>query len=140
MYRVVIYIIALILLISGLSKIYNPGEIESSIRNLTGLSGDILLIPTLLLPSFELILALLLLTGTRIKETTKIVSALFLLFLLFSFYAIVKNIETDCGCFGGLVESKTNIFMLIRNAFLFIATIYLVKYAGVGRNKQQSKQ
>ena len=67
------------------------------------------------------------LIGYRKKMITIIVTILFAGFLLYSLVGTLSGYNMECGCFGGLVESRFGWSMVIRNAALFMMVVMIYK-------------
>ena len=115
-------ILALILILSGISKIIAP-EGAIKLLGVIPIFPHSLIVPTvLLLPVVELTIGLSLLLKIYQKLTTIIAFLLFLSFLSISIYGTVIGLNSDCGCFGSLIESRIGWKMIFRNfIFLMIA-------------------
>ena len=115
-------ILALILIISGTSKIIDP-EGAIGLLSVIPVFPRFLIIPTVsLLPVIELSIGFLLLLNIYQKLTTIVAFLLFLSFLSISVYGSIIGLNSDCGCFGSLIESKIGWKMIFRNSiFLLIA-------------------
>ncbi len=115
-------ILALLLIISGASKIFDPERVIE-LLTVIPLFPRFLIIPTvLLLPGVELSIGSLLLLNIYQKLTAIVAFLLFLSFLSISVYGTVIGINSECGCFGSLIESRIGWKMIVRNSiFLFIA-------------------
>jgi hypothetical protein len=103
----VCYSVGLALLFSGLLHLSNPYMFLASILQygLTNTATSQTL--SLLLPSFQITAAVALLSG--VWRTAAIVSsfALFSLFSVAQWFAIVNNLPISCGCFGSLSHAIT---------------------------------
>ena len=129
------YLIVLILLASGISKIVNPEQTLEILRTFNLFSETTNLIIISILPVTEILLAVLLLTNyktTRVNLTTLV---LFTVFFIISISGYLLGFNKDCGCFGKLVESSFGISMIIRNLFFLLMTLYLFKYNNVCAGK-----
>ena len=123
------YIIAAVLLISGISKILDPLPLIETLKAFTKLSEDILIITATILPVIEIGLGLLLMLKIKPKPVLYGTLILFTVFLVFSVYGTIKGMNNDCGCFGSLVKSQIGWGMVIRNlGFLIVGGLLIMHY------------
>lgn len=128
LYVISYYLIAVVLLVSGISKILNPENLLNTLNTtLTFLGGNILILIATVLPVLEIALGLMLLLKTKVKKTLIATVILFAAFFLFSIYGTIKGFDVDCGCFGSSTSSQFGIEMIIRNLSLTIISIVLNK-------------
>ena len=118
-----IYIVAAVLLISGISKILDPMPLIETLKAFIKLPEDITILIATILPVLEIGLALLLMLEIKPKPVLYGTLILFTLFLAFSVYGTIKGMNNDCGCFGSLVKSQIGWGMIGRNAILFVLVI-----------------
>jgi len=122
------YLIAGVLLFSGVSKIIYPENFIKVLNTTLGFLGeDILMLIATLLPVIEIALGLMLILKIKVNETLIATVILFTAFLLFAIYGTIKGFDVDCGCFGSSVSSEFGIGMIFRNFSLTIITIILYK-------------
>lgn len=74
----------------------------------------------------ELGLGVMLLLQWKYKWILAGTTVLFSLFFLISIYGQAVGVDSDCGCFGGVMTSSFGWGMLARNAFLLLCVISLV--------------
>ncbi len=118
------YIIGIILLISIIGKSIN---MKPTLIFLSFLSNDFIdnrYIFSLII-FLEIILCISVLLGLFPRLTFKIIPIVFFIYSLAVFYSILQGINTDCGCFGNLIESPIGLATLFRNIFLFIISIVI---------------
>ncbi len=120
------YSIAVILLISGIIKVIDPSPLFETIKLLPFVPSSFYIVLVTILPIVELGLGLLMLLKVTPKVTLSMVSALFLIFFIFSIYGTTEGLEADCGCFGDVVKSEFGWGMIIRNLVFWVLTVYLL--------------
>jgi hypothetical protein len=134
------YFIALVLLFSGFSKIFDPENFLKVLNVTLGFHGEnILILIATALPVIEIALGLMLMLPvpmgkiwrsndkSKVKETLIATVILFAVFFLFSIYGTVAGFNVDCGCFGSSVSSEFGVGMIVRNLSLTIISIVLNK-------------
>lgn len=131
------YFIALVLLISGISKILNPENFLNTLNvTLNFIGENITILIATALPVIEVSLSLMLLFKIKVKAALLITLILFIGFLLFAVYGFIAGFDVDCGCFGSIDWSEFGVGMIIRNIFLLILSIVLYKIRNkIGFNK-----
>lgn len=125
LYRFCLYLIALILVFSGITKILDPLPMIKSINSANIFSPGLGVIISTIIPLFELTLGISLINNKFTQWALISSAVLFCFFLTFSIYGSIIQIDTDCGCFGNIISSHFNIYMIIRNLFLFVVTLVL---------------
>jgi uncharacterized membrane protein YphA (DoxX/SURF4 family) len=137
-YNLFSYLIAVVLLFSGTSKIIDPTPMIETLKVAFKLNENLLILAATLLPIIEIVLGLLLVIKIQTKKTLLAVIVLFFVFFAFSIYGTAIGLNVDCGCFGGAVKSEFGITMIIRNLVLLITLIWIenvnIKLALRGNN------
>ncbi len=95
----VYYLIAAVLLFSGIVKILDPLPLIETLKLITIIPGNLQILITVLLPVVEIGLALLLMLRVKREQTLTLITILFGIFLFFSIYGTVSGLDNDCGCF-----------------------------------------
>ncbi len=137
LYFVSFYLIAAVLLLSGIAKIIDPIPLINTLKLITFIPESFLVIIATLLPVVEIGLALLMFTKTKLKITLPIIAVLFTVFLGFSIYGMLAGYGNDCGCFGNTIKSSFGLGMIIRNALFLIISLYLTINAWPSRFKNK---
>ncbi|AFH48384.1 Methylamine utilization protein [Ignavibacterium album JCM 16511] len=125
-YTVSYYFIAVILLVSGVSKIINPENFIKVLNVTLGFLGEniVILIATIL-PVIEIALGLMLMLKIKVKEALIAVLYLFVAFTVFAIYGTIKGFNIDCGCFGSNVRNEFGVGMIVRNLVLLVVVLVL---------------
>ncbi len=123
------YLIAGVLLFSGVSKIIYPENFIKVLNVTLSFLGEntIVLIATVL-PVFEISLGLTLLLKIKVKETLITTLILFIGFVLFAGYGFIAGFDFDCGCFGTVIKNEFGIWMIVRNILLVLIAYLNLKY------------
>lgn len=117
------YIVGVLFLISGLSKIVNV----FSFQNLIGQYG----FPSLHFLAPFIVLAEILLGCTLLLHIKTRLSGLLSLIMLITFtaaytYGNIFHGITDCGCFGNFIKTESPVVVYIRNILLIVVSLYLI--------------
>ncbi len=124
LYIISYYFIAVVLSLSGISKILNPENLLNTLNTtLTFIDVNILILIATALPVIEIALGLMLILKIKVKGTLIATVILFAVFFLFSIYGTITGFDVDCGCFGSSIRSEFGVGMIIRNIVLLILSI-----------------
>jgi hypothetical protein len=138
------YLIAAVLLFSGISKIIDPLPMIETMKAAFKVDENLLIIAATGLPVIEAGLGVMLLLNQRRKETISVITVLSFSFLVFSVYGTAIGLNTDCGCFGASIRSQFGISMIIRNIVLLTIVLWLAvtykKFASAGHFLQIKKR
>jgi len=118
--------LGIVLLISGLAKIFDSTGTIGLMRELNVIPAEVLLVFLTALPIIEIVIGLCLIVDLFDKVITKIALVLFAGFFLISLYGAVIGLTTECGCFGTLLESKMGWRMVFRNMFFLMLVLYVL--------------
>ena len=128
-YKVLNYVLAGILLLAGVTKMYDASGLIVTLQELSFLGSNTQVLIATLLPLAELSLAAALYMNWKPSFTLGCTTALFAGFLGVSIYGFTAGWAADCGCFGGLAESSFGWGMVVRNGiFLSLSIAVLVIY------------
>ncbi|WP_331271948.1 MauE/DoxX family redox-associated membrane protein [Motilibacter aurantiacus] len=86
---------------AAVTKIGDPAATVRAVRAYDLLPGWLETLVGRGLPAFELVLALLLLTGVALRLAASVTAGLLVVFLIGIVSAAARGLEIDCGCFGG---------------------------------------
>lgn len=121
------YLIAGVLLFSGISKILDPMPLIETLKLVLNLPEEYLIAISSVLPIIEITLGIALILKIKPKLVLLLTSVLFAAFFLFSFYGTVVGLKNDCGCFGSIVKSEIGWWMVGRNLLFIIINIFIMK-------------
>jgi uncharacterized membrane protein YphA (DoxX/SURF4 family) len=110
--------------ISGVSKLVSPGSAALLIANLLGTKPAISNLFTVALSLVEVIIAYMLVFRKRVLVAA-VFSVLFMLGSVFVGFLFVEN-PVSCGCFGALIDFKTDETFLIRNMLFLFASLFVL--------------
>ena len=121
------YLIAGVLLLSGVSKIIDPWPMIETLKLVAHLPEEFLVTISAILPIIEITLGITLILKVKPKLVLLLTLVLFAAFFLFSVYGTIVGLKNDCGCFGSIVKSEIGWWMIIRNLFLLSILLLLIK-------------
>lgn len=119
--------LAAVFIVAGATKMLNSVDFMNVLKNLHDLPPEILALIAALLPSIEILLGLTLALDFRYATIAALgLNIIFLLFLSYNY--VYGNPNTDCGCFGTLLQSKIDETGLIRQLLIVMGNTLLVIY------------
>lgn len=121
-----------VLLLAGWLKAFEFDKAQMAVRAYEVLPISIANFVGVVLPWFEIALAVLLILGVAIRPVAIASGALMLLFIVAITQAGLRGLSIDCGCFGGggsVEPGKTKYLQEIaRDTLFFLMALYLYKY------------
>ena len=130
-------VLGLILFVGGVAKIFSPTASTNLLSMVLGLSKDSAFMATCFLICFEIASGALLMLDRLVPLLT------FGATLMFS-SSIILGIQlmsapVDCGCFGDLLSSKTDVSFVVRNTVLLLLSMaVLSSYVSAGGRESAS--
>jgi uncharacterized membrane protein YphA (DoxX/SURF4 family) len=112
-------------IVTGSLKLANPTEIKLVLIMFI-YTREIPNLLSVLIPSIEVLLGLLLLLGLFTRFAAIHLNVLLVLFFYVTLYAIRHNINVSCGCFGGLIYDTFGINNLILQGTLFLLNLMAI--------------
>ncbi|MBI4429571.1 MAG: DoxX family protein [Ignavibacteriales bacterium] len=119
------YLLGFTFVLSAVSKMYYPDKAAAFASIAIELPATSALIITWVIAVAELISGLLLLFGFFVSLSAFFIILLLLLSILSALQTISSPIE--CGCFGNLTSSKTDVSFFLRNVGLLIGAMIVLK-------------
>ncbi len=124
-----------VFVLSGVLKIYSPHAAEKSIGYLIGIGSPATQIAIAGISIFELVLGVILTTRANVTVPA-LGAALFLLACIFVGGLLISD-PIPCGCFGDLVESRTDEWFLLRNLLLLGLAVLVLYVSAQPKNRRQ---
>lgn len=112
-----------ILLFAAYSKSVNPALFIAFLSEL-GVEQALLHFLFVGLVSLEYVLGAMCILGIFPVLIVRCIGCLFSVFAGVTLYALFKNIEASCGCFGDLIETEISFFSVARNILFALAAFY----------------
>ena len=126
-------ILAAVFLYAGWVKLFSPLDFADSIASFQLLPTGIIMTVALALPFFEIVLGLLMLFKCTARIASLGMCLLIGLFISALFWAQIRGLKVDCGCFGSGAPSTTKTWIdLARD--LFLGAMALTSYMMSARN------
>lgn len=118
---------ALVLILSGLSKLISHSNTKHFFLKYIAINDISITFMALLFPLFEIVIGIgLFIYAHPILYISAL--SLILLFIIINSYALIKNVEEDCKCFGNLIPTKTGLGGLIQSVCMFFSIVPLLYY------------
>jgi uncharacterized membrane protein YphA (DoxX/SURF4 family) len=113
-------------ILSGILKLLDVPAFEKVVREFDAIPEFMVPLFSFCLPAVELACGLCVLTGFFLHE-----ALLFVMLQLIAFIAVIipnmgsEDLISDCGCFGGLLDSHVGTGLLLRDLFFLCAAVFL---------------
>lgn len=118
--------VAAIFLYAGITKIGDPQSFADSIATFQMLPPELNNLVALGIPVLEVILALMLLVGWKLRPAAFGILGLTVVFAIALTQALIRGLEVDCGCFGsGEPAALKTWASLGRDLLLMVATAWI---------------
>ncbi|UMY54736.1 MULTISPECIES: MauE/DoxX family redox-associated membrane protein [Paenibacillus] len=120
--------VGIVLLISGLSKLFSVVETTNDLKKFNFLPIKYLGFIALLIPIVEIVLSIfLIIKGNELIILTGCM-AVFLCFMYTHISAMISNDNTNCSCFGKLIKSRHGFGGVLQANLLLISLIPSIIY------------
>jgi uncharacterized membrane protein YphA (DoxX/SURF4 family) len=129
--------LAAVFLFSGFAKLFSPQPAAAFVADVLGLSSNNSFAIVVSLSLFELALGFAFLAGFKLR----VVSFLSSLFLLAALVVGLVSVGEDrsCGCFGELLESKTDEVFVVRTLGLIFLSLIVLHHSSPQISKPNQK-
>ncbi len=106
-------------------KILHPAAFSETVMNYKLLPRQLVHLFALWLPWLELVVAILILMGVWARASAVLMSAMMGMFLVAILQAVLRGIDTHCGCFtqGGQATDPVSFLTILRDVFFLSATL-----------------
>jgi len=118
-------VLGVVFLVAAIGKISDPLAFLSEIHNYDMLPDFLERILALWIPWMEMVSAVLLLFGSRVRANAGIISLLLIIFTMGVAIAWGRGLEINCGCFGDMAEQKVGLAKIIENTLLLAGSLFL---------------
>ena len=122
------FVLGAVFVLSGILKLFSPHQAAELLSEISSLDPEMCKYLVVALSLFEIMLGTMLLVGKRYLQLTALISAVMLLFFTFLGVATIQD-PRSCGCFGDLVEFKTDEYLVLRNVVLFLVSLWVLRYS-----------
>ncbi|MGQ9672410.1 MAG: MauE/DoxX family redox-associated membrane protein [Candidatus Aminicenantales bacterium] len=124
---------------AGVLKIADPLEFAQSIKNYQVFSHNLAFFIALILPWVELISGGLLLLGLLKRSSALLISLLLVGFIGLVGLALLRGIDTSCGCFGSF-SRKADLSLILTDSVLLFFSLSIFKGRVLGMRTSRSQQ
>ncbi|NOQ97538.1 MAG: DoxX family membrane protein [Calditrichae bacterium] len=111
-------ILGIVFLYSAYSKLKNPLVFSESIYNYQILGMVLSAWAAVSVPVLEGIVGVGLITGLWLRESLILTAALYMVFDLMIFQAMIRGLDIDCGCFSPGDSGPIDIYKIMQNVIL----------------------
>jgi len=113
---------------AALPKIIEPLAFATSISNYGLLPNAIINVIALVLPWLELLCAVGLMIGWRIKLNAALCAAMLAVFSAAVAYAVIMGLKIDCGCFGSAGGDEVSWVKVGKNVLMLLGLVVVYRY------------
>ncbi len=113
-------VLGIFLSLSGLAKIMDLASFGKAVNSFGLFPSTWVVLVTIVIPYLELVLGLMLLLNFYAKPAYVTALTMLIVFTALSAYKYFTGDISDCGCFGKLLQRKTDEKLLIENALLMV--------------------
>lgn len=112
-------------IISAGLKIISPADSASLFNSFLPAQPALVSVLTFILILFELLLGAMLLFAVKLHYATLLSCVFFLVATVVG--VLFLDEPVDCGCFGSLIEAKTDEFFLLRNLLFLLISLFVLQ-------------
>ncbi len=117
-------ILGVVFLYASIGKVYEPNLFLKEISNYKVFPEILAQIIAITIPWYELILALFLIFGIRLRTSSLLVFILLFSFTVLVISAWVRGLNINCGCFSHYIE-YVGLRKVVENVILMIFSLYI---------------
>lgn len=123
-------VLALVLLWAAVPKLLDPGAFVTDVENYRLLPAELAPLFAALLPAFELVAGLALLTRFTQRGAAVLAALMLAAFAVAMAQARMRGIDLRCGCFGAALEGEVSWLTVTRSAGLAVLALFVVLASG----------
>jgi uncharacterized membrane protein YphA (DoxX/SURF4 family) len=117
-----------VFVVASIEKIAVPELFASSIQAYRMLPEAPVNLFALWLPWIELLTGLFLLGGVAVRASALLVSSMLLVFVVALVSVVMRGLEIDCGCFGGISQTQVGWGKILEDLGLLLLAIHLIAF------------
>jgi len=121
-------IIGGVFIYASIDKIIFPGEFAKIIHNYRLLHPDLINIMAIMLPWFELVAGISLITGFRYKGANSIILLMLLIFIVALGINLARGVNINCGCFSTSSSVKSNLLVRMIEDILMLLGCLIIMF------------
>jgi uncharacterized membrane protein YphA (DoxX/SURF4 family) len=119
---------------AGLSKALHFNEFCSTIFTFHLVPESFITSIAVIIVTVEIVFGIGLFFQIKPHICARVLCVLTIFFTVVIILAMVENIQTDCGCFGGLIESEIGWRSLVRNLILIVGLLWITRERRMQKN------
>lgn len=126
------FVVAAVFIWAGVLKVGDPLEFAQSIKNYQVFPHELAFFLAIFLPWVEVLSGALLLVGWLKRASALLISLLLVGFIILVGLALLRGIDTSCGCFGSF-SRKADLTLLLTDGLLlyFSLSVFLDRLPGL---------
>lgn len=127
-------ILGAVFMYASFDKMAHPEAFANIIDNYHLLPYQLVNGLAIFLPWLELITGLLLITGTWVRASLMIYTALLVVFIIALSQALLRGLDISCGCFSVNPSSTSEVWLrIIEDIILLAVSILMLKYSPIDK-------
>ncbi len=121
-------VLGAVFVLSGVLKLIWPHQAADLLSELSFLDPRICKILVIALSLLEMMIGVMLFVGKQYVQISALASSILLLFFTFMGVATIQN-PRSCGCFGEVLDMKTDEYFVLRNIVLLLISMFVLRYS-----------
>lgn len=118
-------LVGTVFIVASIEKIAIPELFASSIQAYQMLPAPLINMFAIWLSWVELVAGVLLIAGVAVRASAVVISAMLALFIVGLVAAILRGLEIDCGCFGGMSQTPVGWQKVLEDIGLLLVSLHL---------------
>jgi len=121
-------LLGVVFIYASLDKIANPQQFAIAVRGYQLMPLQFSNLFAIALPWSELIVGIFLILGIFTRQAAAAVFLLLGMFIVAVSTVLIRGMVIDCGCFSSEGGSHTGPMLIIRNTFLLVSALLVMRY------------
>jgi len=122
------FLLGMVFIAASVEKIALPEIFAVNVQAYQILPLSIVNLVALIIPWIELLCGVFLISGTFVRSSSFLLSALLSLFIIMLISAIMRGLIIDCGCFGASSDSKVGWLRVIEDIGLLLLGVHIISF------------
>lgn len=118
-------VLGIVFILASVGKIADPSSFAKEIYNYGLVMEPMINLMALILPWIEIIIAIFIILGVRLKASAAISSFLLVIFIIAITIAVSLGKDINCGCFANS-SAKVGLQKILEDVGLLILSLYIV--------------
>jgi putative oxidoreductase len=123
------FVLGMVFLVAAVPKIAQPEAFAVSIEAYEILPTAVVNIVAVVVPWVELLCAVFLIGGARVRPSAALLGAMLLVFIVAISIAVLRGLNINCGCYGGSVGTPVGWGKVLEDVALLVPAWLLLRAA-----------